>query len=122
MLMLRKTCLTILLKILYSHIINLSSLFLIKMKNSIHRLPYCVHPIHPPPILVITFRNSVLKHCISILRSFRFDNDCVSRNDPAYETKKDDCFRRASYLAKVNSKGNTPKGQRELFSSRIPKQ
>ena len=28
-------------------------------------------------------------------------------------------FRRASYLAKTNTKGNTPQGQRELFSSRI---
>ena len=46
----------------------------------------------------------------------------LRRDDPAYETKKDDCFRRASYLAKVNTKGNTPKGQRELFSSRIPRQ
>ena len=45
----------------------------------------------------------------------------LRKDDPAYETKKNDCFRRASYLAKVNSKGNTPKGQRELFSSRIPK-
>ena len=33
--------------------------------------------------------------------------------------KKDDCFRRASYLTKTNTKGNTLKGQRELFSSRI---
>ena len=36
--------------------------------------------------------------------------------------KKDDCFRRASYLAKTNTKGTAPKGQRELFSSRIPKE
>ena len=45
----------------------------------------------------------------------------LRRDDPEYASKKDDCFRRASYLAKVNTKGNTPKGQRELFSSRIPK-
>lgn len=43
-------------------------------------------------------------------------------DDPEMETKKDDCFRRASYLAKTNTKGYAPKGQRELFSSRIPKQ
>ena len=42
-------------------------------------------------------------------------------DDPDMEKKKDDCFRRASYLAKTNTKGNAPKGQRELFSSRIPK-
>ena len=42
-------------------------------------------------------------------------------DDPEMEKKKDDCFRRASYLAKNSTKGNTPKGQRELFSSRIPK-
>ena len=46
----------------------------------------------------------------------------LRRDDPEYASKKDDCFRRVSYLAKVNTKGNTPKGQRELFSSRIPKQ
>ena len=43
-------------------------------------------------------------------------------DDPEMEKKKDDCFRRASYLAKTTTKGNVPKGQREMFSSRIPKQ
>ena len=42
-------------------------------------------------------------------------------DDPDMEKKKDDCFRRASYLAKTNSKGNAPKFKREMFSSRIPK-
>ena len=42
-------------------------------------------------------------------------------DDPDMEAKKDDCFRRASYLAKTNTKGNAPRGQREMFSSRIPK-
>ena len=42
-------------------------------------------------------------------------------DDPDMESKKDDCFRRASYLAKTNSKGNAPKFKREMFSSRIPK-
>lgn len=45
----------------------------------------------------------------------------LRRDDPNYAIKKDNCFRRASYLAKTNTKGNAPKGQRELFSSRIPK-
>ena len=43
----------------------------------------------------------------------------LRRDDPAYETKKDDCFRRASYLAKVNTKGNTPKGQRAGIDRRL---
>ena len=43
-------------------------------------------------------------------------------DDPWRGDKKDDCFRRASYLAKTSTKGNTPKGQREMFSSRIPKE
>ena len=43
-------------------------------------------------------------------------------DDPDMEAKKDDCFRRASYLAKTNTKGNAPKYQREMFSSRIPKE
>ena len=41
-------------------------------------------------------------------------------DDPDMEAKKAECFRRASYLAKTNTKGNAPKGQREMFSSRIP--
>ncbi len=41
-------------------------------------------------------------------------------DDPEMAAKKDDCFRRASYLAKTNTKGNAPKRQREMFSSRIP--
>ena len=45
----------------------------------------------------------------------------LRHDDPDYETKKVDCFRRASYLAKINTKGNTPQRQREIFSSRIPK-
>ena len=43
-------------------------------------------------------------------------------DDPWRGDKKDDCFRRASYLAKTSTKGNNPKGQREMFSSRIPKE
>ena len=43
----------------------------------------------------------------------------LRHDDPRRNDKKLDCFRRASYLAKTNIKGNTPKGQRELFSSRI---
>lgn len=42
-------------------------------------------------------------------------------DDPEVNAKKDDCFRRASYLAKTNTKGKAPKWQREVFSSRIPK-
>ena len=41
-------------------------------------------------------------------------------DDPEMEVKKDECFKRASYLAKTSTKGYAPKGQRELFSSRIP--
>ena len=34
------------------------------------------YPIHLTPVLVITIGNTVLKHRISILRYFCFDNDC----------------------------------------------
>ena len=44
----------------------------------------------------------------------------LRHDDPEKESKKDECFRRSSYLAKTNTKGHAPKGQRELFSSRIP--
>ena len=43
-------------------------------------------------------------------------------DDPEMEVKKDECFKRASYLAKTSTKGYAPKGQRELFSSRIPQE
>ena len=39
-----------------------------------------------------------------------------------YEYIRDSCFRRASYLAKVNQKSMTPKGQREYFASKLPKE
>ena len=45
----------------------------------------------------------------------------LRKDDPAVTIKKNDCFRRASYLAKTNTKGGAPKRQREVFSSRIPK-
>ena len=38
-----------------------------------------------------------------------------------YEDVKDECFKRASYLAKVNQQ-NAPKGVREVFASRLPKE
>jgi hypothetical protein len=50
------------------------------------------------------------------------ENGVMLRYDDIFRgKKKDDCFRRASYLAKTNTKGNAPKYQREMFSSRIPK-
>lgn len=45
----------------------------------------------------------------------------LRKDDPEYERKYDQCFRRCSYLAKVNQKDSSPKHQRELFSSRIQK-
>lgn len=45
----------------------------------------------------------------------------LRKNDPEYERKYDQCFRRCSYLAKVNQKDASPKHQREVFSSRIQK-
>ncbi len=50
------------------------------------------------------------------------ENGVMLRYDDIFRgKKKDDCFRRASYLAKTTTKGNAPKWQREMFSSRIPK-
>ena len=46
----------------------------------------------------------------------------LRKDDSNYADKRNDCFRRASYLAKTNTKGKAPRGQRELFSSRIPKE
>ena len=39
-----------------------------------------------------------------------------------YELVKDKCVERASYLAKVNQKNMTPKGQREYFASKLPEE
>lgn len=41
--------------------------------------------------------------------------------DNDYQERLDDSFRRASYLAKVNTKSCTPQGEREMFSSRLKK-
>ena len=46
----------------------------------------------------------------------------LRRDDPLFDEKQKEAFRRASYLAKVNQKRNNPKGVREIFSSRIPKE
>ena len=43
----------------------------------------------------------------------------LRKDDPDYDSKYDQCFRRCSYLAKVNQKGSASKHQREVFSSRI---
>ena len=45
----------------------------------------------------------------------------LRKDDPEYERQYDQCFRRCSYLAKVNQKDASPKHQRELFSSRTQK-
>lgn len=46
----------------------------------------------------------------------------LDRNSEAFETKKDDCFERLSYLAKINTKGYAPPRIREMSASRLPKQ
>ncbi|MFW5500917.1 MULTISPECIES: YagK/YfjJ domain-containing protein [unclassified Maridesulfovibrio] len=43
----------------------------------------------------------------------------LRRNDDNFEKEMNDCFERCSYLAKTNTKGNTPHRTREVFSSRI---
>ena len=45
----------------------------------------------------------------------------LRRDDPEYESKKADCFRRASYLAKINTKADAFNGNREIMTSRVPK-
>ena len=46
----------------------------------------------------------------------------LRRDDPLFDEKQKEAFRRASYLAKVNQKSSNPKGVREIFASRIPKE
>ena len=43
----------------------------------------------------------------------------IRKDDPEHEEKLKECFKRASYLCKINTKGHTAKGQREVFASRI---
>lgn len=43
----------------------------------------------------------------------------LRKDDPEYEVKKANCFHRSSYLAKINHKSSTPKGEREVFSSQL---
>ena len=61
---------------------------------------------------------------INTLLAFTHENikNAFRKDHPEMEDKKNDCFRRAGYLAKNNTKGNAPKRQREWFSSRNPKQ
>jgi len=64
----------------------------------------------------------LIDDCTKDRNGNRQENGVMLRHDDSdYESKRDECFRRASYLAKINQKANTPKGQRELFTSRIPK-
>ncbi len=67
--------------------------------------------------------NGLIDDCTTSRSGERQVNGVMLRkDDPEYNQKKADCFRRASYLAKVNTKSNTPAGNRELFSSRIKKE
>lgn len=64
----------------------------------------------------------LIDDCTKDRNGNRQENGVMLRHDdPDYEAKRNECFRRASYLAKINQKASTPKGHRELFSSRIPK-
>ena len=45
----------------------------------------------------------------------------LRRDDPDYQTKINQSFHWATYLAKENQKSSTPQGLRELFASRIKK-
>ncbi len=73
--------------------------------------------------LKITDGKGLVDDCTTNRSGERHENGVMLRKDnPDYETKKAECFRRASYLAKVNTKSNTPAGNRELFSSRIKKE
>ncbi len=64
--------------------------------------------------------NGLINDCTHNRKGEPQENGIMLRkDDPDYEQKKAECFRRASYLAKVNTKSNTPDGQREVFSSRI---
>ena len=46
----------------------------------------------------------------------------IDRTKDNYEDVRAACIRRASYLAKENQKAFTPKGQREYFASKLPKE
>jgi len=43
----------------------------------------------------------------------------LRKDDPEYKDKINQCFEWSSYLAKENTKGNTPKGYRSFASSRL---
>ena len=65
----------------------------------------------------------LIDNCTTNRNGDKQENGVMLRyDDPWRYDKKESCFKRASYLAKCTTKGNTPKGQRELFSSRIPKE
>lgn len=45
----------------------------------------------------------------------------LNQNEDDFEQKKTEAFKRGSYLAKTNTKGNQPKHAREVMCSRVPK-
>jgi len=45
----------------------------------------------------------------------------LNQNEDDFEQQKAEAFKRGSYLAKTNTKGNQPKHAREVLCSRVPK-
>ena len=65
----------------------------------------------------------LVNHCDKSRTGERVQNAMMLEpNSDDYEDVRNECFRRASYLAKVNQKNTQQKWQREYFASRIPKE
>lgn len=64
----------------------------------------------------------LVDHCTKSRKGEKQPNSYrLNRNDDNFEGVKDKCFKRCSYLAKVNTKGKKPKFKREVLCSRLPK-
>ena len=61
----------------------------------------------------------LINNCMRARQGQSQENGVMLRkDDPDYGSQYNQCFRRCSYLAKVNQKDFSPKYQREVFSSR----
>ncbi len=67
--------------------------------------------------------HGLIDDCTKDRQGNRHPNGIMLRHDdPDRASKLKSAFYQASYLAKENQKGHNPKGTRQVFSSRIPKE
>ena len=81
------------------------------------------YPSFDNPLYTVGERLGLVNYCDKSRTGERVQNAMMLEpNSDDYDEVRNECFRRASYLAKVNKKNTQQKWQREYFASRIPKE